>query len=217
MESLKLFFELNRADRSMKHKKKAMSLFKKKKDKNRDKYKERKHKQIKRKKKRKSKKHINKYKPFEGERCDNTNMKQACPPEPTATQSPPARSPTAPSPSPSGDSVSPSPMEDSLEMDNKHEPMTEEQFIAFMRRLTYYNLRYMNYKMIVGIDEQIITEDTRTVLTNIKSAIRFQIYNLLNVTPNSIVMSSKYQTDQIKIIELNQILKSIDETKPFRV
>jgi len=219
MESLKLFFELNRSDRSMKHKKKAMSLFKKKKkmNKNKDKKdKERKHKhKHKKKKKRKSKKQINKYKPFEGE---TSNVKEPCPPQPAATRSPDATSPVSPSsPSPprgesDRDSVSPSPMEDSFDV----KPMTEEEFIAFMRRLTYYNLRYMNYKMIVGIDEQIITEDTRSVLTNIKKAIRFQIYNLSHITPTSIVQSSKYPIDQVKIIELNQILTSIDETKPMR-
>ena len=161
MDSFKLFFELDRADRSMKHKKKTMNLFKNKKKKC--------------KKKRKSKKQINKYKPFKGE--------------------------------------SESPMEDSIESNTKQ--MTEEEFISWMRRLKYYNLRYMNYKMIVGIDDKIITEDTRYVLSNIKKAIRFQIYNLLNVTPISIVKRSKYKTDQIKIIELAVILTSIDETQPM--
>ena len=146
----------------------------------------------KRKKKRKIKKQIYKYKAFEGE------------PTPSNVKSPKEND---------TDSVSPSPFKDSIESDTK--PMSEKEFISWMRRLKYYKLRYMNYKMIVGIDQHIITEDTRCVLANIKKAIRFQIYNLLNVTPTSIVKRSKYKTDQIKIIELDVILTSIDETQPM--
>ena len=189
MEALKLLFDVNTGHRSVKHKRKAMSLFKKKKDKGSKKRKQKR-------KARKSKKQINKSKSCEG-LIPKENPKK------DPQQNPKPKKRARPKPKKKFVSV----FEDGCA------PMTEEEFIAFMRRLTYYKLQYMNYKMIVGIDEQIITEDTRSVLINIRKAIRHQIYNLLNVDPFSIVKSSKYKMDEIKIIELDVILPSIDETK----
>mmetsp|Transcript_42016 Transcript_42016/g.67546 ORF Transcript_42016/g.67546 Transcript_42016/m.67546 type:complete len:170 (+) Transcript_42016:41-550(+) len=95
--------------------------------------------------------------------------------------------------------------------------MTDEEFHAFIRRLKYYNLCYMNLKMYVGIDENCITDDAKSVLANIKKAIRRNMSAVkgVQITEDSIIENSVYATDQIKILKLETILEPIDETKPM--
>eukprot|EP01084_Bolivina_argentea_P226826 383090_1 len=91
-------------------------------------------------------------------------------------------------------------------------PMTEQEFIAFLKRLTFYNVRYMHHTMIVGIDEMVVDDDIKTILNNIKRALRYQMYNTRKISANTIVHRSKYKFNQIRIFQLKQVLRSIDET-----
>merc|ERR1712154_605787 len=90
--------------------------------------------------------------------------------------------------------------------------MSNEDFLAFLKRLSYYNLTYMNFKMIVGIDENVVDEDINKVMHHVKKTIRFKIYNKEPMTANAIRESSKYAYDEMRIIQLEVVLEPIDGT-----
>merc|ERR1711971_1010006 len=90
--------------------------------------------------------------------------------------------------------------------------MSDEAFLAFMKSLSYYNIEYMNFKMVVGINEAKVNEHVNVVMKHIKKAIRSQIYAESGaMTARSIVNCSKYGLDEVRIVGLAPILKPIDE------
>merc|ERR1712013_549287 len=90
--------------------------------------------------------------------------------------------------------------------------MSDKAFLAFMKSLSYYNIEYMNFKMVVGINEKLVDESVNVVMNHIKKAIRSQIYAEAGaMTARSIVKSSKYGLDEVRIVGLAPILKPIDE------
>eukprot|EP00485_Elphidium_margaritaceum_P010292 CAMPEP_0202700940 /NCGR_PEP_ID=MMETSP1385-20130828/14059_1 /ASSEMBLY_ACC=CAM_ASM_000861 /TAXON_ID=933848 /ORGANISM="Elphidium margaritaceum" /LENGTH=197 /DNA_ID=CAMNT_0049358233 /DNA_START=28 /DNA_END=621 /DNA_ORIENTATION=- len=96
--------------------------------------------------------------------------------------------------------------------------MSKKEFYAFMTRLNFYNLKYMNHEMVVGIDEQCITEDTKCVLADIKRAIRYTLFQQHEcLTPDAIVFASKYAADQIAIVKLHILLSPIHESQPLHL